>query len=250
MTDNAARSRTAGSGDATGRWLRGGVSVPLESRAHLPTSCPLMSPQLGLLGGPGFQRPSPEASLSSVAQRLGDAAATMDFLLHLLHGGLELQERGVSAGDRVIYRRSVAAVRGSSASDQGGLAFAAALARPGHAAAQVGAQERVAEQLGRSPLPLQLQKRLGALFLVATPGRGGIGHAGAAIGHVVVRHLVHFPDVSVGQRILVGADRSPEAVLNRPIHFTSWDLGGKLGEQHGLLQPGVLRGRRTTLPAG
>ena len=174
----------------------------------------------------------------------------MDLLLHLLYGGLELQEWGVSTGDRVIHRGPIATVRRSSASDQGGLAFAAALARPGHDTAQVGAQEGVAEQLGRSPLPLQLQKRLGALFLVATPGWGGIGHARVAIGHAVVGHLVHFPDVPVTQRILVGADWSPEAVLNRHVHVAVWDLGGKLGEQHGLLQPGVLRVRRTTSSAG
>lgn len=106
---DAARSTTMRNGAARGSWVRAGVSIALESRAR---ASPATLGCLPCQGGWAGTDPSlPEALLSSAARRLGDAAAAVDLLLHLLHGGLELQEGRISAGDRVIHRGPVAAVR-------------------------------------------------------------------------------------------------------------------------------------------
>lgn len=86
-----------------------------------------------------------------------------------------------------------------------------------HAAAEVGAEEGVVEELGRSPLPLQFRERLVAVLLVGAPELLRVGEPRVAVGQHVARAAVgvgvHAPDVSVGEGVLVRAGRSHESIL-------------------------------------
>lgn len=98
------------------------------------------------------------------------------------------------------------------------------LSNSSHAAAEVGAEERVIEEFGCSPLPLKFGERLMVVLLVGTPELLCVREPRVAIGQhvawVTVRVSVHTPNVPVGKGVLVSAGRCHESILEGDFRVT------------------------------